>query len=155
MFKDGATPEIISKIFTVFVGILLFIGAIWGGSMVDEHGRKIIMLYGQIGIILTLFLISLDLNKFINMFLVLSNCLAFGSSMAPIVWLILPEIVPDAGVSSSCVVNWLFVALIGFSFPILKESSLQLSGTFRLYAGMSCVGLIYIYFMIKETKGQT
>lgn len=81
--------------------------------------------------------------------------MAFGCSLGPIVWLYLPEIVPDAGVSASCIANWLFTSLVGLLFPIIKNSSVQLRGTFLLFSAFSFFGVIYMHIFVHETKGKT
>jgi hypothetical protein len=48
--------------------------------------------------------------------------IGFGVSLGPIVWLYLPEILPELGVGLSALSCWLFTFAIVFLFPIMKDN---------------------------------
>ena len=79
--------------------------------------------------------------------------LSFGISLGPIVWLYLPEILPEKGVSLAASANWVGCGIIGIGFPLVKNA-INIEGTFLIFLGCCLVALVYMFFCVKETKGK-
>ena len=79
--------------------------------------------------------------------------LSFGISLGPIVWLYLPEILPEKGVSLAASANWVGCGIIGIGFPIVKNI-FNIQGTFLIFVGCCLVAFFYVLFCVKETKGK-
>ena len=79
---------------------------------------------------------------------------SFGISLGPVVWLYLPEILPEKGVSIAALANWVFCGIIGFCFPIVNKS-IKIQGTFLIFLICCVFSLFYVFFFVKETKGKS
>lgn len=66
---------------------------------------------------------------------------AFGISCGPVVWLVLPELVPAKGIGIACASNWLNTALVGLLFPYGKN--LGLETCFFFFCFCCIVGLVF------------
>jgi hypothetical protein len=82
----------------------------------------------------------------------------FAISLGPLGWLIISEIYPlkvrGVGMSIGALSNWLFNAVVTFTFLSLV-SWLSPAGAFTLYAGVGVLGIVWGYYFIPETKGIT
>ena len=76
----------------------------------------------------------------------------FGS--APITWLYLADILPDLGVSLASSFLWVFSALIGISFPWIKNNY-SIFTAFVIYFMCTAFGLLFMIFVLVETSGKT
>mmetsp|Transcript_12053 Transcript_12053/g.19011 ORF Transcript_12053/g.19011 Transcript_12053/m.19011 type:complete len:87 (+) Transcript_12053:1094-1354(+) len=79
----------------------------------------------------------------------------FGISLGPIVWLYLPEILPEKGVSIAALVNWVFTAIVGIIFPIMKDSVLTISGVYWFFCFWMLCAVIFVNTFVVETKGKS
>ncbi|XP_030634101.1 solute carrier family 2, facilitated glucose transporter member 10 [Chanos chanos] len=83
---------------------------------------------------------------------------AFSVGFGPMTWLVLSEIFP-AGVRgrafafTSCF-NWVANLIVTFTFLNVIDS-IGLSGTFFLYGVMGIAAVVFIVFMLPETKGKS
>jgi hypothetical protein len=75
----------------------------------------------------------------------------FGFSLGPIVWILIPEILPDVAVGVAVVFNWMSAMLIVLFFPMLPFGH----NNFFIFAGFCLIGLIFIGVNVRETKGKT
>lgn len=99
--------------------------------LVDRLGRRFILLWGAVTMIISLSLISyfiyIDISwtpRLVVIFVMIYNG-AFGASWGPIPWLYPPEILPLSirakGASLSTAANWAFNWLVGEMTPVLQE----------------------------------
>jgi len=99
--------------------------------LVDRLGRRFILLWGAVAMIISLSAISyfiyVDISwtpRLVVIFVMIYNA-AFGASWGPIPWLYPPEILPLSirakGASLSTAANWAFNWLVGEMTPILQE----------------------------------
>ena len=79
---------------------------------------------------------------------------SFGISLGPIVWLYLPEILPEKGVSLAALANWVGCGIIGLFFPMVKNA-INIQGTFLIFLGCCVAALFYMFIFVKETKGKS
>lgn len=149
--------EKMAKIFTILIGLILIFSSWLSGKFIDKFGRKSILLMGEMLCILTLFFLTLfgyiDLKE-PSKYIILVYMFSFGISLGPIVWLYLPEILPEKGVSLAALANWVFCGIIGLCFPMVKET-INIQGTFLIFLCCCCAGLLYMMFFVKETKGKS
>ncbi len=78
--------------------------------------------------------------------------LGFGISLGPVAWIICSEIFPlqvrETGVMLTTMSNWIFNLILMQIFPIIVGY-----GALWMFAIISLFGIIYVYFLIPETKG--
>ncbi len=80
----------------------------------------------------------------------------FASGMGPMPWTINAEIYPlhvrSFALSIATAVNWISNLLVSFTFLSIIDT-IGASGAFWLYAVLACVGFVYLYRHLPETKG--
>jgi MFS family permease len=78
-------------------------------------------------------------------------------SLAPVTWVLISEIFPNkvrgAATSVAVLSLWAAYFILVFTFPILFEKFKD--STFYIYAAICALGLLFVWFKVKETKGKT
>jgi MFS family permease len=81
----------------------------------------------------------------------------YAMTLAPVTWVLISEIFPSkirgTATSIAVVSLWLAYFVLIFTFPILF-SKLK-DNTFYIYSGICVLGLIFIWFRVKESKGKS
>jgi hypothetical protein len=119
-------------------GITYLLSTVPPWYVVDRWGRRPILLWGAVAMIISLssisYFIYIEIGAtptLVVIFVMIYNA-AFGASWGPIPWLYPPEILPLSirakGASLSTATNWAFNWLVGEMTPILQEWI-----TWRLY----------------------
>jgi MFS family permease len=127
--------------------------------LVDRLGRRPILMWGAVAMIISLSAISyfiyIDIHltpRMVVIFVVLYNA-AFGASWGPIPWLYPPEILPLSirakGASLSTASNWAFNWLVGELTPILQD--LIQWRLYLMHAFFCAVSFVVVYFCYPET----
>lgn len=164
IFKGDGDPDNIdpfddkmAKVFTILIGCILIFASWLAGKIIDKFGRKSMLLLGEILCITTLILLTifgfLKLTE-PSKYIILIYIFSYGASLGPIVWLYLPEILPEKGVSVAAIANWVGCGILGFIFPILRKA-IEIQGTFLIFLGCCVLAMIYMSIFVKETKGKT
>jgi SP family arabinose:H+ symporter-like MFS transporter len=82
----------------------------------------------------------------------------FAFAMGPVPWIIISEIFPNkirgraASIATSAL--WIGTLIVTFTFLSLVKH-FNISGTFSIYAVLSLVSFIYIWWIVPETRGKT
>jgi len=161
---------------TIMVGLVNMLTTILAVMFVDKLGRKPIMYFGMVVMIIALciagWIFHVEANSPLGissgmkhglMVCTLIYIFAFAVSSGPITWVICAEIFPlkgrDLGVTFTTATNWGFAALVvQFSLPFLAHAN----GTpnpvggaklFFFFAFCCLVGIFVIKFFTPETKG--
>lgn len=141
------------------VGLVNLIATIVGISLIDIKGRRALMLLGSVGLIASLGFVSraFFVEQFtgvpIFIFLFIAS---FAVSQGCVLWVFLSEIFPNSvrakGQSLGSFTHWLCAALVAHFFPL---AAAQLGGgaVFAFFATAMCAQLVYVYFVMPETKG--
>ncbi len=142
---------------TVFIGAVNLVVTILAMALVDKVGRKPLMLIGSIGLSVLYILISQLIGAksvYVSWFLLAAIGL-YGTSLAPVTWVLISEIFPNkirsAATTIAVLSLWLAYFILTFTFPILYE---QLKDkTFYIYAVICAIGFVFVKLKVKETKG--
>lgn len=82
--------------------------------------------------------------------------IVYSPGMGTVPWIINSEIYPlkyrGIGGGIAAVSNWSSNLIVSETFLTLTEH-LGSAGTFLLFAGFSLIGLVFIFFLVPETKG--
>lgn len=141
-------------------------------TMIDKVGRKNLLLFGQMGmvIVLGLFgygLLSGNIQGLWLVALLVTYIAFFASSQGVVIWVLLSEMFPNVirsrGTSIGAFSNWIVSALLNFLFPIAigffgasqAAQQLGLSYAFIFLSIVTFIGFIYLQRFIIETKGKT
>lgn len=148
---------------TVLIGVINSIFTFVAIKYIDKAGRKKLLLWGILGMIVCLLVIG-GLYQFDALggpwllIFILGFVACFASSLGPIPWVLIAEIFPTKvrGVAMSiCImVLWVGVMLISQFTPVLL-SDLGPSYTFWLFMINAIFLWVFTYRMIPETKGKT
>lgn len=139
--------------------------------LIDKLGRKPFLLIGSIGMSICLAIMvftftnaSLDANGNLDLgnqgalTLVAANAYVFffNLSWGPVMWVMLGEMFPNSirgsGLAVSGLAQWGSNFLITMTFPILL-TSIGLAGAYGLYLLGAVISIVFVYAMVKETKG--
>ena len=147
-------------------GVISVGATFFGIWMIERHGRRPLVMTGQIGTILCLCLIGVAsdvLNGSSNLpYVVLCLTVAFlffqQGFLSPVTWLLLSELFPvrlrGMGMGFAVLCLWVANFFVGFFFPQLLFS-FGLSATFFIFAGIGLVGLLFVIKFVPETRGRS
>ena|SRR5215204_1107024 len=144
---------------TVFIGAVNLFFTLVAMMLVDKLGRKPLMLIGASGLAIVYFILVQTLNNgsdYVSWYL-LAAIGIYAMTLAPVTWVLISEIFPNkirgTATSIAVVSLWLAYFVLIFTFPILF-SKLK-DNTFYIYSGICVLGLIFIWFRVKESKGKS
>ena len=150
-----------SLLSTVGIGIVNFIFTLIAINFRDRVGRRVLMLIGSVGLIVSLFLVGftfyfnvqggLAIPIFIMVFIAF-----FAFSQGAVIWVFISEIFPNQvrakGQTLGSSTHWIMAAVIAFYFPYLTET-LGGAVTFFFFGTMMVLQLIFVWRVMPETKG--
>lgn len=147
---------------TVGIGTVNVLMTIVSMRLIENLGRRMLLIIGFVGTALTLLLVAIityiDIPEIrwiaaLSLFIYIG---AFAVGLGPLPWVMMSEIFPlkirGQGASLSAGTNWAFNTLVVATFPTLLHVA-GISATFALYAIACIVGLIYSVIYVPETKG--
>ncbi|MDX1476629.1 MAG: sugar porter family MFS transporter [Saprospiraceae bacterium] len=154
----GASTALLS---TAGIGLTNLLFTLLGMYLIDRSGRKRLMLFGSIGYIISLALLSraffmedfgsMSVPIFAFMFIA-SHAVGQGA----VIWVFISEIFPNqvraAGQSLGSSTHWVFAAVITLLMPYVLG---EFSGgpIFAFFAGMMVLQLLFVLLVMPETKG--
>ena len=149
-------------LFTIFIGVINFLMTFVAIAFVDKIGRKPLLYIGLWGMMISLIVLALahSLDLWYMKYLAVIFCAAyivfFSMSLGPVALLLNSEIFPleyrARAMSIVIVSNYLFNFIVTGLFPIALEK-LGGSCTFLIFVFMCIISLIFVYFVVPETKG--
>jgi sugar porter (SP) family MFS transporter len=157
---------------SVLLGLTNLIFTIIAMTIIDKVGRKNLLLFGQLGmvVVLGLFAYGLLTGNIAGYWLVallVAYIAFFAASQGVVVWVLLSEMFPNVirsrGVSFGSLANWVVSATLNFLFPIIigffgvTQAAQQrgMSYAFIFLAIVTFIGFIYLKKYIIETNGKT
>lgn len=159
----GTKAALIGNIANGVISVLATFVGIW---LLGRVGRRSMLLTGQLGIILTLILLSIFPiileGTFILPFVILLLTVTFlgfmQGSIAPVTWLMLSEIFPlkirGVGMGASVFFCWMTNFLVSLIFPVLL-GHLGLSSTFIIFVVLNIIAIIFVKKYLPETKDKS
>jgi sugar porter (SP) family MFS transporter len=130
---------------------------------VDRVGRKPLLYTGLAGMFIALATMAIAFSQphlsgslaAIALVSMMAYVGCFAFSLGPILWLLLSEIFPlrvrGAGMSVSTLANWVGNFLVSQFFLVMIER-LGRSATFAIYAALCIVTIVFVRYMVPETK---
>lgn len=142
------------------IGVVNLLFTLLGMYLIDRLGRKQLMLIGSVGYITTLCGIAWAFSSGAQGVIVVALVCAFVGAHAvgqgAVIWVFISEIFPnkvrDFGMSFGSGTHWVFAALITMiTLPVLEAFST--TTVFLFFAIMMILQLLWVIFMMPETKG--
>ena len=150
---------------TAGIGLINFLMTIVAIFFTDKFGRKPLLYIGLTGVMLSLVGLGCafywanilgDNLKWVAVGSLATYIICFAFSLGPIGWIIVSEVFPlkirGLAMSLCTVANFAFNFFVVGSFPVLIH---RIGGayTFWIFAAVSLLCIIFVYFFVPETKG--
>ena len=129
----------------------------------DKYGRRILLIAGLTGIVVSLVLCGLlfytnNTQGPLLLILMLTYIACFAFSLGPVTWIVINEIFPTEvrvkAVAVCTLALWIAVWMVGQFFPWLLEKT-GAAVTFWMFALCSLINFVFSLKVVKETKGKT
>ncbi len=160
IFEEAGLGESTALLSSIGIGVTNLIFTLLGVFLIDKLGRKTLMYFGSIGYIISLTLVAcafffgwtgMAVPIFLFMFIA-SHAIGQGA----VIWVFISEIFPNhlraSGQSFGSSTHWFLAALIPALIPILF-STIGAGTVFLFFAIMMVFQLLFVIFMMPETKG--
>jgi sugar porter (SP) family MFS transporter len=160
IFEEAGLGESTALLSSIGIGVTNLVFTLLGVFLIDRLGRKVLMYIGSIGYIISLSLVSiafflnwegLAVPIFLFLFIA-SHAIGQGA----IIWVYISEIFPNHlranGQSFGTSTHWILAAIIPSLVPVLF-STIGPGTVFLVFAMMMVFQLLFVIFMMPETKG--
>jgi sugar porter (SP) family MFS transporter len=144
------------------IGLVNLFSTLLGMYLIDRAGRRSLMLIGSIGYILSLASVSWAFSSGAGGMMVVLSIFVFIAAHAvgqgAVIWVFIAEIFPNnvrtKGQSLGSGTHWVFAALITLLMPSLL-ATFEGSMIFAFFAAMMVLQLLFVLFLMPETKGRS
>jgi len=162
IFESAGLGESTALLSSIGIGVVNLLFTLLGVFLIDRLGRKQLLLYGSIGYIISLSLVAAAFflnwgGMWVPVFLFLfiaSHAIGQGA----VIWVFISEIFPNrlraSGQAFGSSTHWVLAAIIPSSIPFLF-STVGPGYVFAFFAFMMVLQLIFVIFMMPETKGKS
>ncbi|SHJ04020.1 sugar porter family MFS transporter [Pseudozobellia thermophila] len=163
IFSSAGLGESSALLSSIGIGVTNLVFTLLGLYLIDKVGRKVLMYIGSIGYIVSLTMVGLAFfleweGLMVPIFLFLfiaSHAIGQGA----VIWVFISEIFPTKlraqGQSFGSSTHWVLAALITLFMPIALGSFANPGIVFFFFSGMMVLQLLFVIFMMPETKGKT
>lgn len=162
IFQEAGLGESTALLSSIGIGVVNLFFTIIGVILIDKVGRKKLMYFGSVGYIISLSLVAsaffLDwegmwIPGFLFLFIA-SHAVGQGA----VIWVFISEVFPNhlraSGQSFGASTHWILAALIPALIPFLF-STIGAGFVFAFFAFMMILQLMYVLFLMPETKGKS
>jgi sugar porter (SP) family MFS transporter len=149
-FESAQSSYEESRQLTVILGIVNLVSPLMGGLFTTKVGRKTLLIVGTAICGAALFLLTF-VGPLLSKVMIFVYIVAFECSLGPIVWLYIPEILPDVGVGAAVLFNWIFATIVVLTYPQIPS----IDTAFMIYGCCMAAGIVFMVFFVKETKDKT
>lgn len=150
---------------TIGIGFVNFVMTLVAIAYADKWGRKPLLYIGLWGMLVSLLTLGSSFawaqelgsaSKWLAVASVVVYIASFAMSLGPVCWIMISEIMPlqirGLAMSAATVSNFGFNFIVVLSFlPLLN--SIGNAATFWMFAGITVLSMIFVYFFVPETKG--
>ena len=160
ILEEAGLGESTAMLSSIGVGVTNMLFTLLGIFLIDKLGRKQLMYIGSLGYIISLSLVSAAFffnwqGTYMPIFLFIFIA-AHAIGQGTVIWVFISEIFPNhlrgSGQAFGSSVHWVLAAVIPSLVPVLF-STIGASVVFLFFAVMMVVQLLFVIFMMPETKG--
>ncbi len=167
IFSDMGTES--PMVQTVIMGVVNIIFTLVAVFTVEKWGRKPLLISGSIGMAIGAFGVALTFGKagmeIITMLSIMVYSASFMMSWGPICWVLIAEIFPNTirgtAVAIAVAFPWIFNWIVSSSFVPMFNMRLGDDAnfghwfTYGLYGTICVIAAIFVWRIVRETKGKT
>lgn len=160
IFQEAGLGESTALLSSIGIGVVNLVFTLLGVFLIDKLGRKVLMYIGSIGYIISLSLVAMAFffhweGMAVPIFLFLFIA-AHAIGQGAVIWVFISEIFPNhlraSGQSFGSTTHWVLAAIIPSLIPYLF-STVGAGAVFLFFAVMMVFQLLFVAFMMPETKG--
>lgn len=160
IFELAGLEESTALLSSIGIGVTNLVFTLLGIYLIDRLGRRTLMYYGSFGYIVSLALVAAAFffnwtGMMVPIFLfvfIASHAIGQGA----VIWVFISEVFPNhlrgSGQSFGCSVHWILAWIIPSSVPFLM-SWIGPAPVFGFFAFMMVLQLLFVHFLMPETKG--
>jgi predicted MFS family arabinose efflux permease len=143
----------------VITGVTMCVFTFVAIGTVERLGRRVLMLFGCASLALLYVVVGYLYHTHQGglplLVLLVAAIACYAMTLAPITWVILSEIFPNA-VRGTCMALctaalWAACFILTYTFPLLN-SAIGTAGTFWFYAAICAAGFLFVLTCLPETK---
>jgi len=161
IFAFAGFSKISGDLQAVIVGLTNLIFTVIAMSIIDQIGRKKLLLIGAVGTAACLAgvaaIFATNRHQQLLLWLLVGFIACFAFSQGSVIWVYISEVFPNRvrakGQSLGTLSHWLMNAAISFAFPSLAAWSRSIP--FMFFAAMMVLQFFVVLFVYPETKGIT
>ncbi|WP_299669130.1 sugar porter family MFS transporter [uncultured Polaribacter sp.] len=164
IFEEAGLGESAALLSSIGIGFTNLVFTLLGVFLIDKLGRKTLMYIGSVGYIISLGLVSAAFflgwtGMAVPIFLFIFIA-AHAIGQGAVIWVFISEIFPNhlraSGQAFGSSTHWILAAIIPSLIPFLFNHPMIGAGVvFLVFAGMMVLQLLFVFFMMPETKGKT
>ncbi len=144
------------------IGLVNLFATLLGMYLIDRAGRRTLMLIGSIGYIVSLATVAwafhVDAGGLVVVFFIFTFIASHAVGQGAVIWVFIAEIFPNnvraRGQSLGSGTHWVFAALITLAMPSVL-AAFEGAAIFGFFAVMMVLQLLFVLFLMPETKGRS
>ena len=160
IFEAAGLGESTALLSSIGIGVTNLLFTLLGIYLIDRLGRRQLMYLGSVGYIISLGLVAaafiLDWTGIMVPVFLFLFIAAHAIGQGTVIWVYISEIFPNhlrgSGQAFGTSVHWILAWLIPSSIPVLF-SWVGPGPVFAFFAFMMVLQLLFVHFMMPETKG--
>ena len=162
IFESAGLEANTALLSSIGIGVVNLLFTLLGVFLIDKVGRKKLMFAGSIGYIISLSLVAAAFflnwgGLWVPIFLFLFIA-AHAIGQGAVIWVFISEIFPNhlraSGQAFGSSTHWVLAAIVPSLVPVLF-ATIGPGYVFAFFAFMMVLQLVFVIFMMPETKGKT
>ncbi len=160
IFEEAGLADQAALLGSIGIGVANLIFTLLGMYLIDKLGRRLLMIIGSIGYIVSLLFVALAFfYNWIGLVVPMSLFVFIGAhaiGQGAIIWVFISEIFPNQvrayGQSIGTSTHWVLAFIIPSSVPLLI-AKIGAGSLFLFFAIMMVIQLLWVLYVMPETKG--
>jgi len=144
------------------IGLVNLFATLLGMYLIDRAGRRSLMLIGSLGYIVSLATVAWAFHANaggpVVVFFIFTFIASHAVGQGAVIWVFIAEIFPNnvraRGQSLGSGTHWVFAALITLAMPSVL-AAFEGAAIFGFFAAMMVLQLLFVLFLMPETKGRS
>ncbi|XP_066596796.1 facilitated trehalose transporter Tret1 isoform X2 [Prorops nasuta] len=156
--------------FIVVVGVIQVVAVLISTLIVDRLGRRMLLLTSSSAMCAAMLILgvcfylkehqlaSQDVTGTLSLIMICTFIVLFSFGFGPIPWMMMGEIfapeIKGVAASSACCFNWMVAFIVTYFFDDIT-GTVKDSGAFWIFSGVCGIGVVFVFFVVPETKDKS